>query len=647
MDDSDSKEFNGGGDNFGAEHLKKRNLSGSNSSKEIRRAVEQCLSSSSSTLDISRKNIKHLTKEIHRLPSIKYFHLEGNVISMIPEDLFQKLPHLVWLDLRYNKIKALPPGIGYHRQLKTLLLERNPIKELPTELGNLTSLTALNLRHCPLEFPPKDVIRKGLKSILCFLRDSGNGKLLCTEPTASEMPPVEKLNLSELLQSSLDLSDEWPNEEEKQRFQKLKEEIIKDEKEGFLTYERVGATHDFIEAGKNHRKKEQLYSESASLCRTIQAKRAEKCRSVAEKELEEEQALFEQTKKQVLQWYKKFEQILLKELVYISAYFPTICIHLDCFTKVLLQNKCISVALLEAPDGSVMKGQCPGFGGAQGGALFQWFGLTSGVLWCSLGIPAPGEREKPGGEEQGQGILVSPSLPVRQGMLSAEQDSLLLRNVYLDNGSTRRSSLKLRAETKKSWRITADIRNQKLFVVQLSTSSLCSLKFTYGKNCNKEMLQEWRSQVKLMEEEKEMFRFSPTNADMIPKNAPHATDNISYYTVEEGAEKRERTPEIMEERLLKVKDEATRSLREKKLEQRIKQHTQMMKARGEKLKGTSQVEMKKAKQDVETVEDLQTKLAKTKRGLLLREYRLTAFTGEFPADSPRMQTQKIFSSSKF
>lgn len=44
-----------------------------------------------------------------------------------------------------------------------------------------------------------------------------------------------------------------------------------------------------------------------------------------------------------------------------------------------------------------------------------------------------------------------------------------------------------------------------------------------------------------------------------------------------------------------------RSLRDKKLEQRIKQHTQMMKARGEKLKETSQVEMKKAKQDTETV----------------------------------------------
>lgn len=81
------------------------------------------------------------------------------------------------------------------------------------------------------------------------------------------MPPVEKLNLSELLQSSLDLSEEWPNEEEKLRFQKLKEEIIKDEKGEFLADECIGGIHDFTEAGKKHREKEQLYSESASLCR--------------------------------------------------------------------------------------------------------------------------------------------------------------------------------------------------------------------------------------------------------------------------------------------------------------------------------------------------------------------------------------------
>ncbi|XP_035186658.1 leucine-rich repeat-containing protein 27 isoform X2 [Oxyura jamaicensis] len=247
-------------------NISNRNLSGSNSSEEIRKAVEKCVSSFSSTLDVSRKNITHLTEEIYKQPDIKHFHLEGNAISMIPEDLFQKLPHLVWLDLRFNKITALPPGIGYHRQLKTLLLERNPIKELPTELGSLTALTALNLRHCPLEFPPKDIIEKGLKSILCFLRASGNDRLLSIEPATSETAPVEKLNLSELLQSSLDVSDDWPNEEEKLRFQKLKEEIIKNEEE-FLADQRLSAIHDLTKAQENHGKNRELYSESAGLCR--------------------------------------------------------------------------------------------------------------------------------------------------------------------------------------------------------------------------------------------------------------------------------------------------------------------------------------------------------------------------------------------
>ncbi|XP_068545450.1 leucine-rich repeat-containing protein 27 isoform X2 [Anas acuta] len=262
MDDSSYKGLNGSGDNSGDEY-RKQSSSGSNSSEEIRKAIEECMSSASSTLDVSRKNIKHLTEEIYKLPDVKHFHLEGNAISMIPEDLFQKLPHLVWLDLRFNKITALPPGIGYHRQLKTLLLEGNPIKELPTELGSLTSLTALNLRHCPLEFPPKDVIEKGVKTILCFLRASGNDRLLSMEPATSEIPPVEKLNLSELLQSSLDVSDDWPNEEEKLKFQKLKEEIIKDEKEEFLAGQSLSAIRDLTKAQKNH----ELYPESAGLCR--------------------------------------------------------------------------------------------------------------------------------------------------------------------------------------------------------------------------------------------------------------------------------------------------------------------------------------------------------------------------------------------
>lgn len=46
---------------------------------------------------------------------LKQLHLQRNALCAIPKDFFQLLPNLTWLDLRYNRIKALPSGIGAHR----------------------------------------------------------------------------------------------------------------------------------------------------------------------------------------------------------------------------------------------------------------------------------------------------------------------------------------------------------------------------------------------------------------------------------------------------------------------------------------------------------------------------------------------------
>ncbi|XP_059028761.1 leucine-rich repeat-containing protein 27 isoform X3 [Mustela lutreola] len=222
--------------------------------------------SGSSVLDLSQSGLHHLGT-IFKIPSLEQLHLQRNALCELPTDFFQLLPSLTWLDLRYNRIKALPSGIGSHKHLKTLLLERNPIKKLPVELGNVTSLKALNLRHCPLEFPAPLVVQKGLRAILAYLQiyaalqdltsqvispvttmnlselpppslylseeDTAPNKDAVRSREASFVPPVEELDLSELRRSA-DSSEDWPGEEEVKRFWKLRQEIVEQERAELL-----------------------------------------------------------------------------------------------------------------------------------------------------------------------------------------------------------------------------------------------------------------------------------------------------------------------------------------------------------------------------------------------------------------------------
>nr|XP_060624652.1 leucine-rich repeat-containing protein 27 isoform X2 [Anolis sagrei ordinatus] len=259
----------GGGDNFQNLPNKRKSLSASSSSRCIHQSLENLVSNSSASLDLSRKDLQHLTEEIYKLFNLKHLHLEGNALSVIPEDLFHQLPNLVWLDLRYNKIKELPPGIGCHKQLKTLLLEGNPIKRLPVEL---------------------------------------------------EMPPVEKLNLTDIMKSSMDLSDGWPSEEEMIRFQKLRDKLIQDEKEEYQANKMVA--NESMPALRRTRTKESLSQKSSMVSSRVKKnmfpavssydmivhkKRAEEFRLAALKEMKEKQATMEQRQKdkEVLQKWRK------------------------------------------------------------------------------------------------------------------------------------------------------------------------------------------------------------------------------------------------------------------------------------------------------------------------------------------------------
>ncbi|XP_062958778.1 leucine-rich repeat-containing protein 27 [Cynocephalus volans] len=345
-------------------------------SKDVHRAVEGVIFSSSPVLDLSQRGLHHL-EDVFKVPSLQQLHLQRNALCTIPKDFFQLLPRLTWLDLRHNRIKALPSGIGSHKHLKTLLLERNPIKMLPVELGNITTLKALNLRHCPLEFPPQPVVEKGLVAILTFLRicaveqsfprDSTSPEISpVTKTNRSELPspvlalskermsneetinsqdpeeavlkekadffpPVEKLDLSELRKST-DSSEHWPSEEERKRFWKLRQEIVEKEKaeaaeNKLLAMELPPSLKAALNSrekgrpkpGATFRRKTSSFGNvlpdlSSPYQVLIQARRLEESRVAALRELREKQALLEQRRrdKKALQEWREQAQLMRK-----------------------------------------------------------------------------------------------------------------------------------------------------------------------------------------------------------------------------------------------------------------------------------------------------------------------------------------------
>ncbi|XP_026566320.1 leucine-rich repeat-containing protein 27 [Pseudonaja textilis] len=510
-------ENNGSGDN--RQNTQRRSDSASSSSRRIHQALEKLVSNSAVSLDLSRKDLQHLTADIYRLFNLRYLHLEGNALSVIPEDFFQSLSNLTWLDLRYNKLKELPSGIGCHKQLKTLLLERNPIKRLPVELGKVASLTALNLRNCPLEFPPLEVIQKGLSFILCFLRKNCHQnieyaesispdlpspleqeakaivreyKKKCDRPpdrrkafnalwkqmSLFKMPPVEKLNLADIMKSSLDLSDGWPNEEEMIRFKKLRDELIQDERQEYPEDKIV--TNESMPTLRRTRTKESLSRKSSILSSRdkrnllpaassydfiIQSKMAEECRLAALKDMKEKQALIEQRRK------------------------------------------------------------------------------------------------------------------------------------------------------------------------------------------DKEVLQKWRKQARKIREKKGiLYTYSPQKGNtMVSQNAPYATDNIKSNDKLESW----REPSDLDEHIETAQNinsmkaiDSFRTAKYKEVENRIKQHTQLMKEKRKKLRGLPKEDMEKANQDLETVQHLEAALGELKKDLH-KEYRFTAFTGELLPTADNLLPTNIFSKMTF
>lgn len=111
--------------------------------------------------------------------SIKQLFLGNNRITELDDDVFNKMPQLVSLDLRDNRISTLSEAICNLPTLERIDLTNNFLSTLPYVIGNMT-LKSLSLDGNPLRGIRRDVVAKGTQHVLAYLK------------SRIPPPPVEK-----------------------------------------------------------------------------------------------------------------------------------------------------------------------------------------------------------------------------------------------------------------------------------------------------------------------------------------------------------------------------------------------------------------------------------------------------------------------
>lgn len=107
-------------------------------------------------LDLTRKNLQQIPKEIGDLSNLQALYMTGNKIKEIPVEI-GNLPNLMVLLLSFNQIEKIPSELGNLSKLTTLELNDNKIKAIPKQLGNLINLKYLYLNNNWLKEIPKEL----------------------------------------------------------------------------------------------------------------------------------------------------------------------------------------------------------------------------------------------------------------------------------------------------------------------------------------------------------------------------------------------------------------------------------------------------------------------------------------------------------
>ncbi|XP_051021850.1 leucine-rich repeat-containing protein 40 [Acomys russatus] len=158
-----------------------------------------------------RRNKLRVLPDFFSCKLLKELHLAENQIQTLGAEHLQHLQAILVLDLRGNKLQAVPEEIALLQSLERLDLSNNDISSLPCLLGNL-HLKFLALEGNPLRTIRREIIAKGTQEVLKYLRskiqDDGTTQNDSVPVTAMTLPSECRVNTHAMVTLKLlDYSD--------------------------------------------------------------------------------------------------------------------------------------------------------------------------------------------------------------------------------------------------------------------------------------------------------------------------------------------------------------------------------------------------------------------------------------------------------
>lgn len=124
-----------------------------------------------SALYLSHKKLSSVSPQLSYYPFLTELHLNGNLLTRIPDTLYRGLSSLKILDLSHNRLSSISPSIGNLVELEDLRVSNNMIVEIPYAIGKLYRLKAFAFSHNPIKVPSKSVLEKTTKQLVMYMRD--------------------------------------------------------------------------------------------------------------------------------------------------------------------------------------------------------------------------------------------------------------------------------------------------------------------------------------------------------------------------------------------------------------------------------------------------------------------------------------------